>query len=176
MLPADIPSVALLEAAAEALKQEALALHAVDFVPMPSKEHYQGNWRGFLLSVGPWEHEYPGVDFAQNRRRCPVASALIQQIPGAKVAGYLWLDPGAVLGDHTDMRDDDVIRVHIGLQLPEEEQAYWPEGRARLLDVRQPHRAENRSQRPRLTFVVDVNVGFPVLSSQIAPWGPPVAP
>jgi hypothetical protein len=169
----DLPAVGLLEAAAVGLRAEVLALPDEAFVPMPSRERYTGAWRGFLLRAGPWEREFPGVDFPANRARCPVAMALLARIPGAAVAGYLRLDPGARLEDHTDERADDVIRVHLALQLPPAEAAYWPEGTARLLDVRVPHSAANPSDRPRLTFVVDVALPGPVPVGAVPPWGPP---
>ena len=148
----------LLEAAAEAIRAEALALPPELFVPMPSKEHYTGEWTAFLLSGGRWEHEYTGVDFVANRARCPATVAVLAQLPAVNVAGFLRLGPGATLAPHTDERADDEIRVQLALQLPADEAAAWPEGTARLLDVRLPHSVHNPSDRPRLTFTADLRL------------------
>ncbi|MDP2314667.1 MAG: aspartyl/asparaginyl beta-hydroxylase domain-containing protein [Pseudomonadota bacterium] len=174
MVPSDVPAVRLLEAAAEALRQEALSLPDAGFVAMPSTERYTGAWKGFLLGAGRWEHEFPTVDFPANRAQCPVATAVLAAIPDVTVAGYLRLEPGADLGLHTDDREDDVIRVHLALQLPPDEAAYWPVGTARLLDVRVPHAATNPSTEPRVTFVVDVRLPAPVPVGAVPAWGPPV--
>ncbi len=173
MEPSDVPGVEHILAAAEALRAEALALPDELFVDMPSRERYRGQWKGFLLRVGPWEKEFPQVDFAANRARCPVAMGVLEHLPNAPVAGFLRLDPGADLSQHTDFRDDDMVRVHLALQLPAEEAKRWPEGSLRLLDVRVPHSAKNPADRPRLTFVVDVKLGRPVAEGEVAPWDPP---
>jgi hypothetical protein len=170
MTPADLPACALLEAHFEAIRGEAAALPESGWADMPSRERYRGSWRGFLLRAGPWEREYPGVDFEANRAAAPRTHALLDRIPGARVAGFLRLDPGADLGLHTDERDDAVVRVHLALELPEAEALVWPVGTCRILDVREPHRAANPGSRPRLTFVVDVNVGRAVLAGEIPAW------
>lgn len=158
-----VPEITRIEAAADALRAEVLAIPPALFVPMPSKEHYTGAWTAFLLHAGRWEHEYVGVDFDANRARCPVATALLRTLPVATVAGYLRLDPGAVLAPHVDERQDDEVRVHLALQLPPDEAATWPEGTARFLDIRTPHSAANRSDRPRFTFTVDLKLPGPLL-------------
>lgn len=167
----NLPALRLLEAHAEALRAEALALPEALFVPMPSRERYTGTWRAVLLDVGPWGAEFPGVDIPHNRALCPVATALLSQLPVASVAGYLRLDPGATLATHTDLRDDDVLRAHLALVLPPEEAVRWPIGRARLLDVRSPHGAKNPSDQPRLTFTVDLRIGRVVAVGELGEWG-----
>ena len=169
----ELPELKLVEAAAAALRAEVLALPRELFVALPSHEQYTGIWTAFLLRAGRWEHEYPGVDFAANRARCPQATALLEKLPAVNVAGFLRLEPGAELRPHQDHREDQEVRVHLALQLPPEEAAYWPEGTARLLDVRQPHAARNPSDRPRLTFTMDLHVPFIVTPDMIPPWGPP---
>lgn len=176
MEPSDIPGAEHILAAAEALRAEALALPDDLYVEMPSRERYRGQWKGFLLRVGPWEKEFPQVDFVANRARCPVAMAVLDKLPSAPVAGFLRLDPGADLTQHTDFRDDDMVRVHLALQLPPAEAERWPIGTLRLLDVRVPHSARNPSEVPRLTFVVDVKLGRPVAEGDVPPWDPPSSP
>lgn len=162
----------LLEAEAEAIRAEALALPQNLFVPMPSREQYTGEWTAFLLSAGRWEREYPGVDFAANRARCPLSSALLGRLPQVNVAGFLRLEAGAELRPHQDQREENEVRVHLALQLPPEEAAFWPEGTARLLDVRQLHHARNFSDRPRITFTLDLRLPQALDPSLIPPWNP----
>jgi aspartyl/asparaginyl beta-hydroxylase (cupin superfamily) len=163
------PFLAHLEAHAAIIREEALCLEERDFVQMP---HYDRGWTAFLLDAGMWEHEFPGVDFAANRLRCPRTYEAVSAIEGLLVTGILRLAPGAVIAPHTDRSDDDVIRAHLGLVLPEREHAWWREGTARLMDVRKLHGARNDSDAPRLTLVVDVRMRVPFDRAAIAPWTP----
>jgi len=161
-----------IEAAAAALRAEALALPPTRFIPMPSAEQYSGCWRVFLLDAGRWAHEYPQVDLEANRACCPAATALLRSLPGVNVAGFLRLETGAELKPHQDHREDNEVRVHLALQLPPDEALLWPEGTARLLDVRQTHAATNRSDRPRITFTLDLRLPEPLDPLRIPPWNP----
>ena len=158
-----------IEAHADALRMEALKLPPDAFVPMPATERYQGGWSACLLRVGRWASEFPGVDLAANAERCPVAEALVRELPVSTVAGYLMLAPGARLDTHADPREDDELRAHLALQLPEEEALRWPIGTVRMLDTRVPHGAANPSALPRLTFVVDLRLDAP-FTGVLPPW------
>ncbi len=172
--PLDLSALILhIEAAADALRAEALALPADAFVPMPARERYSGSpgaWSACLLRVGRWATEFPGVDLEANAALCPVADALVRTLPVSTVAGFLRLEPGAVLDIHADPREDDELRAHLALQLPEEEARTWPIGTVRLLDTRTPHGARNPSAVPRITFVVDLRLGGP-FAGVLPPWG-----
>lgn len=170
-LRARFPFLDWLEAHAATFRAEADALVDDDFMPMPSAENYQGVWRAFPLALGVWEHEFPGVDFARNRARCPRTTALLTGLPGFTVGGFLKLEPGTSLRPHRDIRDDDTIRAHLGLHLPASEQIYWREGTARVMDIRQTHSAENPGPGPRVTLMVDVRMPFVIPEGVIPPWG-----
>lgn len=167
------PFLRTLEAAAPALRAEALALPLDRWIKMPSDEIYQGTWRSFLLEPGPWGHEYPGADFPANRVAAPVAARLLDSVPGVMILGYLRLEAGCEVAVHRDFRDDDQIRAHVGLVLPPAEQAWWPEGTARVMDVRMPHAARNPGPGPRVTLVVDVRLPFVVPDDALPVWGRP---
>lgn len=171
--PHEIPVVAELEALSGAILAEVLAVPADRFVPMPSKDRYTGSWTALLLSVGPWEHEYPGLDFEGNRAACPTIAALLARHPEITLAGVLRLGPGATLQTHNDRRKDNEIRVHLALRLPPAEAAYWPEGTCRLLDVRTAHAAANPTEHDRLTLALDVTLPRDIASGEVAPWNPP---
>jgi aspartyl/asparaginyl beta-hydroxylase (cupin superfamily) len=163
------PFLELLEADWLALRAEATALDASDFARMGSYDEGHG---GFVLHPGRFAGDFPSVDFEANRRRCPRAAAVVERIPDVLLAGFLRLEPGHVLRVHSDPREDDVLRVHLGLVLPEDERGWWPEGTARLMDVRSPHGAKNDGAVARLTMVLDVRMPFPVPSEAFGPWRP----
>lgn len=171
--PEDLPVVAEMEALAGVALAELAGVPESAWVPMGATSMYQGRWEAFLLSAGPWGHEFPGVDLAANRRRMPRTAALLEGRPEIGVYGVLRLAPGAVLAPHRDHRADDEVRVHVALQVPPEEAHEWTVGRARLIDIRAEHSAQNRGAVDRLTLVADVRVGRVVAEGEVAPWNPP---
>lgn len=173
--PEDLPVVAEMEAAAAAVLAEALAAPAEAWVPMGATSMYAGRWEALLLAAGPWGHEFPGVSLEANRRALPTATAVLARHPEVSVFGVLRLAPGASLAPHRDHRADDEVRVHVALQVPPEEAHEWTVGKARLLDIRSLHHAQNRGQIERITFVADVRVGRVVADGEVPPWNPPAA-
>lgn len=163
------PFLDLLEAEVDALRAEVLAVEPALWVPMPG---YQTGFVGFVLDPGPWGRDFPTVDFAANRARCPAATALVARIPGVELAGFLRVAPGGVMQPHTDPRDDHVVRCLLGLQLTVEEQAWWRPGTARLMDTRQSHWARNAGDYPRVTMVLDVRMPFVVPEGAWGRWRP----
>lgn len=168
--PEDLPVVAAMEAVAPAVLAELAAVPESAWTPMAAQSMYEGRWEALLLSAGPWGHEFPGVDLAANRRLLPSAAALLERHPELSVFGVLRLAPGAQLLPHRDHRADDEVRVHVALQVPPEEAADWSVGKARLLDIRQLHHAQNRGQIDRITLVGDVRVGRPVAEDELPAW------
>ena len=163
------PFLDLLEAHVDAIRAEALALSPADFVPMAG---YQRDCHGFPLFAGPWAGGFPGVDFADHQARCPRTVAVAAQIPGLFLCGFLRLGPGGAMGVHTDPREDHTVRCHLGLRLTTEEQAWWPEGAARLMDTRTAHWARNDEAYARLTLVIDVTMPFVVPTGAFGRWRP----
>lgn len=168
-LYAAYPFLSLVEAHADALLAEAKAVPAALWSPMRG---YQTACHGFVLEAGRFAHEFPDADFPAHKARCPTAARLAGAVPGVVLAGFLRMDPGGSMLPHTDPRDDDMVRCHLGLQLPAEEQAWWRPGTARLMDTRQSHWARNPSDYPRYTFVLDVRMPFVVPSGAFGQWRP----
>lgn len=164
------PLLARLEAATPALRHEALAASDALWTPMPSSEMYHGAWEIFPLILRRWREEFPGIDLDVCRGQAPQATTLFDDLPNAEVAGFLRLHEGSFLDVHQDHRDDHVVRVHLALVMPGAWAAAWPEGTARLLDVRQPHSARNPGPGPRITAVVDVHLPQPVGDGDVALW------
>ncbi|MDP2304762.1 MAG: aspartyl/asparaginyl beta-hydroxylase domain-containing protein [Pseudomonadota bacterium] len=163
------PFLELLEAEVDALREEALSLDAALWMPM---QGYQTGCVGFILDGGRFSHEFTAIDLHANRARCPRATALAARIPGVELAGFLRIEPGGSMLPHTDPRDDHLVRGHLGLQLTEEEQAWWAPGSARLMDTRLSHWARNLGAFPRVTMVVDVRMPFVVPDGAWGPWRP----
>lgn len=163
------PFLDRLEADVVELLGEALALDPALWTPM---QGYQTGCLGFILEPGRFSHEFASTDFDVNRARCPRAAALITAIPGVELAGFLRVEPGGSMLPHTDPRDDHLVRAHLGLQLTEEEQAWWPAGSARLMDTRLSHWARNLGDFPRITMVLDVRMPFVVPEGAWGPWRP----
>ena len=163
-----------LEAHADVFRNEALALEEESFYCMPEAANYSGgSWSAYLLQLEQFQQDFPLVSLEKNRGRCPKTWAVVSALPGLVIAGFMRLAPNAEIRPHRAKRDDDVIRAHVGLQLPADEQLYWPEGSARLMDIRALHAAQNRSDRPRLTLCVDVRMPFVIHDGEIPAWGPP---
>jgi hypothetical protein len=169
---ARFPFVQLLEDNVATFLDEVVHLPTTGWVDMRAADAYAGQWRAFPLALGKWAHEFPGVDLARNRAACPGTARVLDGIEGLVLGGYLSLEAGSELRAHTDFRDDDVIRAHVALQLPEDEARAWRIGTARLLDVRKPHAARNPGPGPRRTLIIDVRMPFPIGDDEVPPWNP----
>ena len=168
------PFIALLEQNAAQIAAEGLALVADDFLPMPEEDHNQHNgaWVACPLALGQHEEDFPSEILARNRSRCPATMKVLDQIEGLVVGGFMAIKAGGRVLQHSDIRDDDVIQVHLAVRLPEEDKDDWSEGRARLIDVRLPYGAENTGDVDRLTLVCDVRMDFNIPDGVVTPWGP----
>lgn len=174
---AALPFLDALEGLADVFLREALALPEAAFVPLPdAAAHTEGSWAVCLLKLDLYGDDFPQVMLQENRARCPETWAALEGLAGLTVAGFMRLSPQSRIKPHRDRREDDVVRVHVGLQLPEHEQAHWRPGAARLIDIRQLHGAHNPSDRDRLTLCCDFRLGVPVPEGAIPPWSPELLP
>ena len=170
----DYPFISSLEAGAADFLAEALALPEEAYVPLPDSSTYvNGRWEVCLLKLEQYADDFPDALVDQNRGRCPKTWARLSGLEGLMVAGFMRLTPGTTIPEHVDIRDDNVIRVHLALQLPEAELTYWRDGTARLMDIRQPHRAKNLSHRDRITLCCDFRMPDPIPEGSVPPWNPP---
>lgn len=163
------PFLDLLEAAAPALREEALAVPPELWLPARG---YSDGVEVAVLLAERFMKEFTKEGVAAVRACCPVAAQVVGAIPGARLAGYQRFHPGAKMALHTDPRADHMVRCILGLQLPTLEQRWWREGTARLIDTRLPHWARNDDTRPRYTLVIDVLMPFAVDGSTWGPWRP----
>lgn len=166
------PFIAILEANAERIAAEGLALREGDFLPMPDEEHSQhgGSWVVCPLALGEHEEDFPADILAKNRAACPETFTVLSEIEGLVIGGFVMLKAGGQVLENVDTRDDDVIRVQLALRLPEHDREEWSEGRVRLRDARLPYATRNTGSVHRLTLLCDVRVGFDVPDGVITPW------
>ncbi len=125
------------------------------------------------LFLKQYADDFPTSVLEDNRAACPKTTELLSQFENLVVGGYMKLEAGAEIRRHQDHRDDNVIRTHLALRLPENEKEYWKEGTAKLMDIRMPHEASNGSEFDRLTLCCDFRLDFHLPDNVITPWGPP---
>lgn len=115
------------------------------------------SWRAFFLVA-------MGRKIASNRRKLPVASHLIDQIPNVFQAFISRLDPRKSIPVHSSPYEG-YLRYHLALEVPrnnppymivENVELYWTEGRGVMFDDTFPHTVINQSSEPRTVLIVDV--------------------
>jgi len=161
------PFLGPLEAAAPDLLAEVQRLDEALWAPA---QGYSDGVHVCVFEAGRFLHEFDADAVARARAACPAAVAVVGTIEGVRLAGYQRFVRGAGMAVHTDPRANNMVRCILGLQLPAREQAWWPPGRARLLDTRLPHWARNDDDAPRYTLVLDIQMPFAVDSSGWPPW------
>lgn len=106
-----------------------------------------------------------GIKMAENCRRCPETTRIVQQIPGMKTAFFSILLPGKHIPEHRGPYKG-VIRCLLGLKIPEpqekcgirvaEEIRHWSEGKAMIFDDSFPHEAWNETDDIRVVLFLDI--------------------
>jgi beta-hydroxylase len=110
-----------------------------------------------------WLYAY-GRKAADNCRRCPETTRLIDTIPGIKTAFFSILAPGKHIPEHTGPYAG-VLRYHLGLVVPRRKEAcrirvgselaHWEEGRSLVFDDSYPHEVRNDTDEERVVLFVD---------------------
>ena len=159
---------------AAALRADAGALHAGDWIPHFNTAYYEGDWSGAALrSVGGQAGRlYPDPtasgDFADTPLldRCPgVRAALCQLQCPLLAARFLRLGPGSRIREHRDYNlgyEDGEVRIHVPVStdpavefLLDGQRIDMAEGEAWYLDLNLRHAVVNRGPTPRVHLVVD---------------------
>ncbi len=119
-----------------------------------------------------WLYAY-GRKIAENCRRCPETTRLVEAIPRIKTAFFSILAARAHLPEHRGPYAG-VLRYHLGLVVPREKEAcrirvgsdvaHWEEGRSVVFDDTYPHEVWNDTDEERVVLFVDFArpVRFPV--------------
>lgn len=164
--PSEFAWIPRIEAGWSAIRDELNALLS-DRERIPSLERIapvnspggaqDGRWKSY------WLLAY-GRRTADNCRRCPETTRLIDTIPGIKTAFFSILAPGKHIAEHTGPYAG-VLRYHLGLVVPRRKEAcrirvgsglsHWEEGRSVVFDDTYPHEVWNDTDEERVVLFVD---------------------
>jgi beta-hydroxylase len=162
--PRDFPDLAPLREHWREIRDEAQALLAAEQV-RPSDGHrdvafntfFERGWKRFYLK---WYDDF--LPSAQTL--CPRTVALVRSIPSVHAALFALLPPGGKLAGHRDPYAGS-LRYHLGLITPnadacrilvDGEPYSWRDGEDIVFDETYIHRADNRTDQPRLILFCDV--------------------
>jgi beta-hydroxylase len=146
------------------IRDEAQALLDADQV-RPSEGHrdvafntfFERGWKRFYLK---WYDDF----LPSAQALCPRTVALVRSIPSVHAALFALLPPGGKLAEHRDPYAGS-LRYHLGLITPNSdacrilvdgEPYAWRDGEDVVFDETYIHRAENRTDQPRLILFCDV--------------------
>ena len=157
------PELDVLEENWEVIRDEALTLYENGHIAikddLPASSFYKNNrWTSFYLKV------YDG-DIPSARELAPKTLALIDQVPGMNLALFACLNPGKKLNSHHDPFAY-TVRYSLGLSTPNSDESglvvngedyKWADGEGVLFDETYFHRAYNKSDKPRIILMTDVD-------------------
>jgi beta-hydroxylase len=158
------PELAPLTAAWSTIRDEALELcrsghirKSVEHDDLAFNSFYKRDWRRFYLK---WYGDF----LPSARVLCPETVALVSRIPTIHAAMFTLLAPRSHLVRHRDPFAG-CLRYHLGLVTPDPSRCRiaidgtsyaWRDGEAVLFDATYIHRAENRTEEPRIILFCDV--------------------
>lgn len=106
-----------------------------------------------------------GFKSEKNCEKCPKTMALLEKIPGLKVAFFSILAPGKHIPRHRG-KHKGIIRYHLGLKVPEPQSqcriqvddqiAYWQEGKSLIFDDTYYHEVWNDTDDYRVVLFLDI--------------------
>ena len=162
--PDDLPELAHLEAHWEEIRDEARALLRSGDIRKPAKHDdlafnsfYKRDWRRFYLK---WYGDF----MPSARALCPRTIELLAATPTVHAAMFAVLAPHSHLVRHRDPFAGS-LRYHLGLQTPNDDTCrifidgvpyLWTDGQGMLFDETYIHRAETRTDAPRIILFCDV--------------------
>ncbi len=150
-----------LEAGFALFQRELRQLVRADFEPWPDPGAFGGEWLTFPLFLA----SHPGEldrHFARNQAKCPQSTAFLRAIPGVSSAGFSWMESGCHIYSHVDAKPMNLLRAHLGLEVPEgalmrvgADRHTWSEGRALVFDGFVEHETANTAATRRVVLLVD---------------------
>lgn len=170
------PWLPVLEAQAEAIREEMLALTATTAAVQPFHDYAdesQNHGQLFAEHGRPrWDASFfyrYGLRFDENHRRCPVTSAALAKLPLVHVPEhspevcFSLLTAGTHILPHRGMTNIRAV-LHLPLEVPDScalrltdvGELAWQKGRAFVLDDSYEHEAWNHSDRRRVVMLADV--------------------
>ncbi len=162
--PKDVPSTAILERNAAAIKAELLAALA----KKRGFQHFDEGPEGFTAEEVnyAWKALYfrwNARDVPRNHELCPETARVLASIPDYATLGlFSALDPQAHITPHCGPVNL-TLTVHLGLVIPEgcglragDETRTWTEGKCLVFDDSFEHEAWNRGTRTRFILLIDL--------------------
>jgi len=160
----DFPELATLGEQWTVIRDEAAALMAKGAITKPARNNdlafasfYKRDWGRFYLK---WYGDY----LPSARRLCPRTVELLERMPSVHAAMFAVLAPKSRLVRHRDPFAGSV-RYHLGLVTPNSERCrifvdgaphVWHDGEGVVFDETYVHRAENKTDEPRIILFCDV--------------------
>jgi len=160
----DLPVLERVQAAWQEIRDEALVLWEAGDIRRAAKHDdlafnsfYKRDWRRFYLK---WYGDF----LPSAHARCPRTVALLADIPAIHAAMFAVLAPQSHLVRHRDPFAGS-LRFHLGLWTPNSDACRimmdgipyaWKDGEGVLFDETYIHRAENRTDQPRIILFCDV--------------------
>jgi beta-hydroxylase len=148
----------------QTIRDEGLALHAAGHVRVAERHNdlafnsfYKRDWRRFYV-------KWYGRPLPSATSLCPHTVELLAQTPSVHAAMFALLAPKSHLVRHRDPFAGS-LRFHLGLSTPNShdcrifidgEPYHWSDGEGVVFDETYIHRAENRTDVPRLILFCDV--------------------
>lgn len=162
------PWIGMIESHWEAIRDEALSLHARDIPSLGeiSKEHGRiaGDlrWRSFFFEGYGYRRE-------ENCRLAPRTAALLRRIPGLVTASFSVLEAGCHIPRHVGMTKGTLV-YHLGLRIPgnrdgckitiegesETRDYSWSEGGSLLFDDTYNHQVRNDTDEDRYILLIQI--------------------
>ena len=162
--PAEMPDLKVLDDNWETIREEALALAAMQRIKAAEKHDdigfnsfFKYGWKRFYLKW--YDARHPSAETL-----CPKTVALLRQLPTVKAAMFAELPPGGKLNAHRDPYAGS-LRYHLGLVTPNDdrcsidvdgERYSWRDGESVVFDETYIHSARNDTESNRIILFCDV--------------------
>lgn len=154
----------LLEPVWQQIRAEMAGLAPADFVPWPNDGAYCGHWLAFPLCLKGYAEDMP-VDLDANRRRCPFTASLFDRFGRHGTYGFSRMLPQTHIYPHRDGQQRDVLRAHLGLDVPDgalfrigTERLSWQDGKVLVFDGLIEHETANVGTLPRTILLADFSL------------------
>ena len=162
--PAEMPDLKVLDDNWEMIREEALALAAMQRIKAAEKHDdigfnsfFKYGWKRFYLKW--YDARHPSAEAL-----CPKTVALLRRLPSVKAAMFAELPPGGKLNPHRDPYAGS-LRYHLGLVTPNDdrcsidvdgERYSWRDGESVVFDETYIHSARNDTESNRIILFCDV--------------------
>lgn len=150
----DYPFLQRLASEWRTIAGELNTLRRDQFSPWPERDLYTGEWNVYALYAF-------GRKLPANCARCPLTTAMVEEVPGMVTAGFSGLAPGTEIKPHVGYTGK-VRRFHLGLTRSNDcslrvgdQTREWYAGSAFVFNDTVEHQAWNRGTDHRVILLLD---------------------